>query len=153
MLPKPGRHPPASKKWRGRVLLIDPTHEPQVLFVLAQWRVVETGAIHAQQITLPPDADRVVVPIHQRAQIVSRACQLFFSASPARPSAARFLRIELWFRSRRRGSSVCRPGTVPASDRAPAFAIWQFGSDAPCIASPTGSAFCPRATPQRLHAP
>ena len=58
VLPKPSRHAPASEIRRGCVLFVDPPYQLQVLLALARRRIVETGAVHAQQIALPPD-DRV----------------------------------------------------------------------------------------------
>ena len=53
-----------------------------VLLVLAQRPLVEARVIHAQQVAVPSDAEHSVVVVDQGIQILSRACQLFFGASP-----------------------------------------------------------------------
>jgi putative ABC transport system permease protein len=45
VLAQPRRHSPASEKRHGRVLLIDPPHQPQVLFALAHRRVVDVRPV------------------------------------------------------------------------------------------------------------
>jgi len=54
---------------RPRVLLVQQPHEPEVLFVLTRRLVVQPGAIDAQQLALPPDAEVRMAPFHQCTKI------------------------------------------------------------------------------------
>jgi hypothetical protein len=69
---------PAAQEGMGRVLPVDPPHQPQVLRRLLGRLVVQAGAAKAKQGALPPQAQLPMVPFDQRPQLVRRAAQLFF---------------------------------------------------------------------------
>jgi len=77
-LAQPGRHFQHAVEWRSRVLLIEQSHQEQVLGALPGWLIIEACAGKPDQFALTTDADRIIVRLDQLSLLISRADQLFF---------------------------------------------------------------------------
>jgi hypothetical protein len=78
VLAQPGCHFQHAVKWRSRVLLIEQSHQEQVLGALPSRLVIEARAGKSDQFALTAEADRIVVRLDQLSLLISRADQLFF---------------------------------------------------------------------------
>jgi hypothetical protein len=78
VLAQPGRHFQHAVKRRSRVLLIEQSHQEQILGALPGRLVIEACAGKPNQLALTTDADRIIVGLNQLSLLISRADQLFF---------------------------------------------------------------------------
>jgi site-specific DNA recombinase len=77
-----GRHPQHTVARRPRVLLVQQAHQREVLRAFARRAVVQAGAVQAQQLALPADAEPRVLRIDQPPpRGYGLACDFFFSQS------------------------------------------------------------------------
>jgi hypothetical protein len=78
LLTQPCGHASHPVKGTARLRLIEPAHQVQIVSMLVHWLVVQSGAVHAEQLTLPPHAALLVVRVNPLPSLLTWTIQLFF---------------------------------------------------------------------------
>jgi len=79
LVTEPGSHTQHPIKGATRILLIEHSHQLQILPALVYRLVVQACAVHPEQLALPPHADLCVVRFNPLPPTVKRASQLFLA--------------------------------------------------------------------------
>jgi site-specific DNA recombinase len=78
LLDQPPGHPPTAVARAGGVLLVDQSHQPQVLGRLARRLMIEARTIQPEQLALAADAQGQMSGFDQRTLEITRERQIFF---------------------------------------------------------------------------
>jgi hypothetical protein len=78
LLTQPCGHASHPVQGTARLRLIEPAHQVQIVFMLVHWLVAQSGAVHAEQLTLPPHAALLVVRVNPWPSRLTWTIQLFF---------------------------------------------------------------------------
>jgi hypothetical protein len=88
LLTQPCGHASHPVKGTARLRLIEPAHQVQIVFMLVHWLVVQSGAVHAEQLTLPPHAALLVVRVNPLPSLLTWTIQLFWLSRNSRGNAS-----------------------------------------------------------------
>jgi hypothetical protein len=78
LVTEPGGHTQPPIKGAARVLLIQQTHQVQILCALVHRLVVQGCSVHPEQLALPPHADPFVMRLDPLPPLFKWVIQLFF---------------------------------------------------------------------------